>query len=304
MVRVTILCIALLFLLFIHSVSAAVSSEGYYCNGADFSKDGFVNGTDLSVFASHFGRADCEIPCEFMVANWSETGGLLANNAFDRLFSPSAANYMSVIPVAGGYALKSEGIYGIHAYNRTVVKEFSEPKQGWGGRLFVNLHDLNHHYNPTDLAFIGGYTGLSTTTRNFVIGAMFYPFDFYEAPEWSGIGAYIYLKAFHNSNRGLSGVLHQDTRAKMFLVEDANTDNFPTPWPDRFIEIEWFLTPSHNLFARVDGSEWKQAIEGHANYADFQRLDAGWVSSLSGGNVLLKDVELYNETCIPGWMLE
>jgi len=48
-----------LFLLLSYSVSASEFLDDSYCSGSDLTKDGFVNATDLGVFASFFGKSNC-----------------------------------------------------------------------------------------------------------------------------------------------------------------------------------------------------------------------------------------------------
>jgi len=213
--------------------------------------------------------------------------------------------YLSVVNKDGGYALQASGCNpGTHCSNRTVVKEFDPPKQAWGGSVYVNLGDLEAPEGDFEIAFLGGYAHPASTERNFVIGTLLNPSH---PPEWSSLappGCYIYLKAFHNSNR-ITGLLLEEVGEKMFFISGCDLENLDSKfWPDRFVKIEWFITPNKKLFARVDGSEWKETMTGNNTGISFHRVDAGWVSSYMGGNVKYKDLVYYDESCIPKWMNE
>ncbi len=253
-------------------------------------------------------------------ASWSEPSGstdpnimkveLQDNNMFDGVFKTNSG-YWNMLTIEqdsqSDWVLRAPGTFGVHRFDRTVQEFFSPKIRAWGGKMYVNLRNLNHYSNPTDLAFAGGYTTKTSTTRNFAIGAMYYDFNFPSSPAYSDQNVYIYLRAFHNSNGAMSGLLDYDSRrSKMFTIPDANWDAFPGPglWPDRDIKIEWFVTNNNKVFGRVDDGEWKEALSYTVLLADFETFRIGWVSSYCGGSIDFKEVELYDETAIPEWMAE
>jgi hypothetical protein len=287
--------------------NCSLSNE--WCDGADLSENGFVNGQDLSIFAGYFGRSDCSFPPEWIMnAFWSSSLDVLAGGAFDRVFDNYSGSYLNVEQDSfGDYVLRAPGQLGVHDYDRTVEKQFSPKRLVWGGEMEVNLYNLTHHIYPVDAILVGGYETTEDTKRDFVIGATYYQTPYMGAtPDFEDEGAFIYMNAFHNNNHPLVHnveleFLTNSTRSKMFKIPDYG--EFPNPWPDRYIKIEWFTTEDYKVFGRVDEGEWKETFSAPLHYTDFEAIRFGWVSSFSGGNIDIRNITLYDETQVSEWII-
>jgi len=257
---------------------------------------------------------ECETP--LIHAVWSDTGDILADGVFDKIgpiqgFSWDASDYLDVTNLAGNYVLKA--IPGKdstctdiqrHCFEKIVSKNLNS-LQTWGGTIYVNFKDVifsdpsvktcGPEMNKAcsdDLPFVGGYNSASTTMRDFAIAAY----------RWKRFGkgkSYIYFKAYEHN---VASNLVEFSQA--IEVPDASYTVIADPWPDRFMRIDWFLTPQYNLYARVDEGDWTKITVIGKTFTDFKRFDVGWVSSYDGGGVYIKEIKLYDESCVPRWFLE
>jgi len=240
----------------------------------------------------------------FLNSIWTSEGGVLANGVWDREHW-KAPGHTEVIGDNGDYVLRATGIpkntippfYGYHAYDRSVVKYFSEGIQTWGGTIYVNLNnvDFTGGLQPSDIAFFGAYDSSTTTQRNFGIAA-WKSFSLEESKN-----VYFYFKAYEN-NCYAEAKLSQTIQFPGIVYTPAEENYFE--FGDEWIRIDWFFTPSYNLYARVNEGEWHNIGIFGENKVDFKRFDVGWVSSYAGGSIDIKDVSLYDENCVPQWVLE
>jgi len=290
-----------------------------WCNGADINQDGHVSIADYNLLTTTppWGSTGCNLPenweincystlvcsgntksdCEskpgcswipesinctnpFMQAVWNSTSGILADGAFDR--EGDNPGYLNVIELNGNYVLSAPGDYGEHRWHRSVVKNFSPSKTAWGGTIYANFKYLIPAGIAIDMVFLGAY---SDTSNNRNLGIATYIVNDKN---------YIYIKGYYKNSYA------DAVEGQMFLVEKEGGSEWG--WPDRFIRIDWFFTPDNKLFGRVDNSDWK-SISPLGEYKEpFTRLETGWISSFNGGNVYIKNITLYPESCIPDWM--
>ena len=226
-------------------------------------------------------------PCDppFMIAKWSNTLDILADGAFDRTgpiqnLGWDASDYISVEKVNGDYILRAPGELGTHVFERVVVKDFSG-MQSWGGTMYVNLKNIVHYPSIPDIVFTGAFRSSSDTYRDFVLAAF----------RQDG-KSYIYSDGYHHDAwpRRIVPI----NQHKFIYIPDADYTDIQEPWPDRFIRIDWFFAIERSLYVRIDGGNWNEIVnKSDSPMFDFARLDVGWVSSFGGGNVLIKDVSLY-----------
>jgi len=314
--------------------------EPGWCDGADATKDGNVDFLDSVRVSTNYGKTGCgleenaridcytisnckdkdkelcskesgclwipsQIKCEnpFLKASWSSTLDILADGAFNKSNStkvPNAEDFLSVAEINEDYALqinntnKSGCIYmpmqnTYHCFERVVEKNFDISKVSWGGTIYVNFV-ADFPAPQVEAVFVGAYIN-NSWYRNFGIGFVL-----------DGIAEkyYIYFRSY-----GYNAIGWNVETGKSILLATME-EGIPNKW----IKIDWFFTPKNNLFARVENGEWKKIPpdEGFMVRKDypFTRIDVGFVSGLcrENCNLYIKNLSLYDETCLPQWMKE
>jgi len=243
------------------------------------------------------GRCQNAFACTpFVNAIWKTPNDLLAGGAFDEARNPE---FMQLVPLAGigvrkQYALRIfGGPTGEHSFERVVLKYFNPIRKVWGGSILVNLSKTIEEENNSvpGIALLGGYTsklwpasGTGNWWRDFVAGPL-HVVSPIPSPRAFGVSAY-----WHNATYPA-------------LIPALAPPDAVNGWPDRFIKLEWYITPSYNVFARIDGREWVPVTSVNQDAPDawhqFRGFAAGWVSSYSGGSIDIKEVKLYDNSCLP-----
>jgi len=220
----------------------------------------------------------------FFSSEWSVDGGIRDEEVWD---SSNLNAFLDVVPLEGAYALQAKGDSnpGRHTTQRW-VQENLDSMQVIGGTVHVNFVDTVFD-GATDMPFIGFYNARFGYIRDLTIAGL-----------RRNSHGFIYLKGYQHSNSVLT-----EGYSNRFVVEGADYVDLADPWPDKSVRVDWFTTPTYNLFARVDKKEWRKIGVGD-NQVPFNILSAGWISSRNGGNVKIRDVALYDENCVPEWVLE
>jgi len=231
----------------------------------------------------------------FVNATWRNPNDLLAGGAFDEARYPE---YMQLVPLSGigvrkQYALRIQGgPSGEHTYERAVLKYFTPIREVWSGSMFVNLSKLIEKPQGGGLSTVilgGGYT-----IADWPSGAGSWKRDF-------ALGAVRYLIPSPGRTFGMEAYWHQSTEPA--VIPGPMPPDAVRGWPDRFVQVDWYFTPSHNLFARIEGLPWVQITSVQQNVPDsyhkFRGFAAGWISSYWGGSVDIKQIKLYDSSCLP-----
>lgn len=71
---------------------------------------------------------------------------------------------------------------------------------------------------------------------------------------------------------------------------------------DRWIKIQWFFNDNYEFFGRVDNSDWRKISPVGNHKTNFTSVSLGWISSYDGGSIYIKNLTIYDETCLPDWM--
>ena len=246
--------------------------------------------------------------CEpFFDADWSFGSDVLANGVFDRTgpiqrsLNWDASDYLEVVQNNADYVLKADSIKdnncnmnNEHCFERVVVEDFDEPLEIWGGTTYINPKDFVSYNDPTSLAFLGAYENSWSPWRLLTMKTC------RRVSAKRNSAAYIVFSGGWITNPNFAGCNYEEDG---FFISDAEHENFNDAWPDRWIRVDWFLTRSHELYTRVDDGDWRK-IWAMGPYNNYKRLDLGWVSSYSNGDMKYKGLELYNKECVPEWVLE
>ncbi len=240
-------------------------------------------GTCVSTFVTQCGP--------FMNATWSQNLDVLADGVWDWSKNPS---YLEVLPSGTDYILRAVGEIFVHRYDRVVGENFNPSMQTWGGTAYVNVKNFVSPQGwmyPKVLDFIGGYRD-SSGSRDLAVQIG----KDYDLLTGEFGKKYICFRAYEYSAEACNSRLDQDI-SRVFWIPDGESG------PNRFIRIDWFLTPNYNLYARVDEGEWRKISPLGSARINFTKFAVGWVSSYGGGSIDIKNVVLYNQTCVPEWVL-
>lgn len=227
----------------------------------------------------HGGECVSIFSCEpFLDATWTDPDDFTAGGEFDEVEHPE---HLELVPAGDAYALRAYGELNEHTYERDVVKRFHPPRRSWGGKAYVNLHNVaDGIIGPPFLAFIGGYSD-DTLKRNF---GFFSGSESYLQGNTKTLHPFLYNYSNMGSTYG----------SKHYLQGE------PDEWPDRFVPIEWYITPQMRGFVRIDNQEWVEIPTNKMVRPDlFTSFRAGWVSSYNGGSVDFKSIQLYDDRCFP-----
>jgi hypothetical protein len=247
-----------------------------------------------------YGTCQSAFACEpFVDARWDKPEDLLANGAFDEAKNPE---YMELVPLpqpnscsSARYALRVQGgPTGEHSTERALIKYFTPTKEVWAGSMMVNLSkllDAPEQY-PSAVILAGGYTDSrwpqsvqGAWWRDLMLGAVNN-----KTLRMRTLGASAY---YHNA--GAPWPIQALTPSEAIPYSELG-------WLDRFILVEWYFTPTHNLFVRVDKQTWVKIGEVHPNppasNQQFRGFAAGWISSYMGGSVDFKEIKLYDSNCL------
>ena len=230
----------------------------------------------------------------FVDAEWKPGDDPSANGIFE-VRNPE---YVSIAPIISKSKPTSVrftgGQVGTHTYERVVLKRFEQPKEVWGGVVEINAKNIQHYPNAEPVIFLGGYTdslwpqsGSGTWWRDLTLDVTN---NAYVPNSKPGRKYGVSSNAFWHDASGPNVVYAP------FTVTDTQNG-----WPDRFIKVEWYLTPQHKFFMRVDGKQWTEANSNpnpaSPEYYKFKGFAAGWVSARSGGSLDIKSIKLHDTSC-------
>lgn len=222
----------------------------------------------------NYGQCESVFACEpFVDASWTETSDVTADGAFD---GASNSDYLSVVPTdTDSYALRAEGELNVHRAERGVYKNFDQPTDVWGGSMDVNFSNLVHSNVPV-LALFGAYSD-DTMNRDFAV----------------------YASKLTDETRIMSFNAYNYSNHAQHFGSEIPLQGSPTTWPDRFVQLDWYFTPTHNLFIQVDNQGWQQVDLDLTNTPkNFLSFMTGWVSSYNGGSIDIREVKIYDGSCL------
>lgn len=233
----------------------------------------------------------------FVNAKWKVGDDPSANGVFE-IRNPE---YVSVVPVLTRSNSNTPtsvrfagGAVGTHTYERVILKKFDQPKEIWGGVVEINAKNIQHYPSSDPVIFLGGYTDPAWPQSG-------------SGTWWRDLTADVTNNAFVpnskpgrkygvSSNTFFHDASGPNTVYSPFVVTDTSNG-----WPDRFIKVEWYFTPQHKFYMRVDGKQWAETISNpnpaSPEYYKFKGFATGWVSARSGGSLDIKSVKLHDASC-------
>ncbi len=235
----------------------------------------------------------------FVNAKWQKGDSPDLNGTFE-VRNPE---YVSMVPIGSGITTSdsqavrfSGGSLGTHTFERVILKKFDQPKEVWGGVIEVNPKNIQHYVNGNPVVFLGGYTdtiwpesGSGTWWRDLTAD---FTNDAYVPASKPGKKSGVSSNAFYHDASAPNLVYTP------FWILDAKKG-----WQDRFVKVEWYFTPQHKFYMRVDGKEWTQANANinpaSPEYYKFKGFSVGWVSARSGGSLDIRSVRLHDSSCLP-----
>lgn len=214
--------------------------------------------------------------------------------------------YLSLVPLSSSrswfsfsrsWALRvTGGPAGEHTYERVLMKRFAQPITAFAGRMRANLSKVEPYFTCSGCSanapvmLVGGYNSSQwpadgTWTRDLTVGATARqnPIGVTPPPYPVFGGA-----AYHHDNLNV-----------------GNTQVFPLgqplQWPDRMVDIDWYVTPAGNMYMRADGQSWVRVSVPTSTVPVKERriygVALGWVSSQSGGSIDIERFQLYPLEC-------
>ncbi len=262
---------------------------------------------------------DCVQDGVLMNSLWTANSDVLVDGAWE---SSSCSEALSVVDSgegSGEYALRADSSnknyccvqnsYGYHCYNLYVVNKFPKLMRSWGGEMYINLKNVDFSYSDVNgLAVLGAYNTLSSGNRDFTILAR--------------------AKTGGRGNLCFSYFWPWMGSAAM-CGPDQSVDISKAMW-ESWIKVEWWFSNNSNLYVKVGNTSWSddwrfvpvQNPDSTPNYVevcdasagcarsgyfcdngicktDFDNVRVGWVSSYLNGNVMIKNVKLYDGNFIP-----
>ena len=235
----------------------------------------------------------------FVDARWQRGDGPDARGTFE-VKNPE---YINVVPLYSRASKMASvrftgGPLGTHTYERAIIKQFTTPKEIWGGVIYANFKNLAYGEGQAEklTVFAGGYTdplwpqsGSGTWWRDFgataAFGPIVEPYD-PNAKFTYGIG----MAAYYHNAAGPGN-----------FIEEMRPQGTSGGWPDKFIKIQWQYTQAHELYAQVEGRPWVRIPFKPANpdpsLFQFKGFAAGWISSYAGGFLDIRSIQLYDDSC-------
>ncbi|MCC6934362.1 MAG: hypothetical protein IT406_01550 [Candidatus Yanofskybacteria bacterium] len=238
----------------------------------------------------------------FLDARWRNGTDMTAGGVFSEIRN---GKYLSLVQPAslwGRYVRRywtlraTGGPAGTHSYERVVLKRFSEPMNALAGHLRVNLSRVQHYFSCTGclasspIMLLGGYNSAlwpadGTWVRDLTVGAtqQIVPVGVTPTP-YPMLGGV----AYQHNNFGVGN-------PSLFPLSQPQT------WPDRMVDIQWYITPGGDMYMRVDGQQWVKTSIPSSVVPPKERhlygVALGWVSSSSGGSVDIEQLQLYPLSC-------
>lgn len=239
----------------------------------------------------------------FLDARWTNGTDFTARGAFSDI---SNGEYLSLVP-AGTSRLPSflrrswllrvtGGPAGQHTYERALLRKLPEPMTAFAGRLRVNLSRVEPYFScaqcsaSAPVMLVGGYNSPSwpatnTWTRDLTVGATTRQEPpGVTPPPYPIIGG----AAYRHENFGVGN-------PALYPLGKPQT------WPDRMVDVDWYVTPAGNMYMRVDGQQWVHVSIPSSTVPPKERrlygIALGWISSYSGGSVDIERFRLYPLSC-------